>query len=274
MHRYCKLMVISVVLLAACSDQTWNRIVECEGSIALCTFQEIIPSILRSQPSTPLDTQPFSIDFIEERYGVEEINCSHPLLSDNSEFVRIAELSPERDIKIWYSREELEEYDTETAWECANGESFTEYEKGTPRSTSEFLIIDATVQYGIVEGTVTDPEMLKQLEALWRNCEVGTEPPNFTGVFKSSIGDLPPEALTFCVTLDILPGAEQCFRRTTSIERRREDGTLYYEALQPESIEYSSHNGEIGPIEQMVSEADYCRIKGNSDSQARRIKIF
>ena len=258
MHRYCKLTVILVVLLAACSDQTPNRIVECEGSIAPCTFEEIIPRILRSHPSTPLEVAPFTIDFIKERYGVEEMDCSHPLLSDNSEFVRIAELSPEPDVKIWYSREELEEYDTETAWECANGESFTEYEKGTPRSTSEFLVIDQTSQYGIVEGTVTDPEVLKQLEILWEDCKVGTEPPSFTGIFTSGIGFLPPEDQRFCVTLDILPGGKQCFAKTAP----------------PEFVEYSSHNGEISREPIPVSESDYCRLKGNTDSQAQRIKIF
>ena len=260
MHKYCKLMIISVVLLVACSDQIVepDQIVECEGSLAPCTFQEIIPAILRRQPATPLETQPFTIDFIKERYGVEEIDCSHPLLNDNSEFVRISELSPEPDTKIWFSHEELEEYDTETAWECDNGESFTEYAKGIPRSTSEFLVIDQTVGYGIVEGTVTDPEVLKQLETLWENCEVGTEPPNFTGVFTSGTGFLPPEDQTFCVTLDILPGAKQCFAKTTP----------------PESIEYSSHNGEISRESIQVSESDYCRLKGNTDSQARRVKIF
>lgn len=258
MHRYCRLIIISVALLIACSDQTSNRVVECEGSITPCTFEEIIPSILRRQPSTPLEASPFTIDLIKERYGVEEINCFHPLLSDNSEFVRIAELSPDPDVKIWYSREELEEYSTETAWECNNGESFTEYVKGIPRATSEFLVIDQTVEYGIVEGTVTDPEVLEQLEILWGNCKVGTEPPDFTGIFTSGVGFLPPENQRFCVTLDILPGGKQCFAKTTP----------------PKFIEYSSHNGEISREPIQVSESDYCRLKGNTDSQARRIKIF
>ena len=258
MHRYCKLMLISVVSLVACSDQTSNQIVECEGSIAPCTFEEIILRMLRRKPSTPLEVAPFTINLIKEKYGVEEIDCSHPLLSDNSEFIRIRDLSTDPDTKIWYSREELEEYGTETAWECDNGESFREYVKGIPRSTSEFLVIDQTAEYGIVEGTVTDPEVLKQLETLWGNCEVGTEPPNFTGVFTSSVGFLPPEDQTFCITLDILPGAKQCFAKTTP----------------PESIEYSSHNGEISRELIQVSESDYCRLKGNTDSQARRVKIF
>ncbi len=245
MHRYCRLIIISVALLIACSDQTSNQVVECESSLASCTFQEIIHSILRRQPSTPLETEPFIIDFIKERYGVEEIDCSHTLLSDHSEFVRMAELS-------------LEESGTETDWECKSGESFTEYKKGTPKRTSEFEVIDQTAKYGIVEGTVIDPEMLKQLEVLWESCEVGTEPPNFTGVFRSSIGFLPLEDQKFCVTLDVLPGAKQCFAKTTP----------------PDAIEYSSHNGEISRESIQVSESDYCRLKENTDSQAQRVKIF
>ncbi len=258
MRRYCKLIVILIVLLAACSDQTPNRLVECEGSIAPCTFEEVIPRILRSHPSTPSDVAPFTIDFIKKRYGVEKTDCSHPLLSDNSEFVRIAELSPGPDTKIWYSREELKEYDTETAWECDNGENFTEYVKGTPRSTSKSLVIDQTSQYGIVEGTVADPEILKRLEILWENCKTGTQPPNFTGIFTSGIGFLPPEDQRFCVTLDILPGGKQCFAKTAPLE----------------FIEYSSHNGQISRKPVSVSEPDYCRLEGNTDSQARRVKIF
>ena len=262
MHRYCKLMIISVVLLAACSDQSGEpgQIVECEGSLAPCTFQEIIPAILRRHPVTPLETPPFTIDLIKERYGVEEIDCSHPIISDNSKFIRIAGLTPDPDTKIWFSHEELEEYeDIEIAWECNNGESFTEYVKGSPRSTSEFHVIDQTTRYVIVEGTVTDPEVLKQLEALWENCKVGTEPPNFTGVFTSGTGFLPPENQSFCVTLDILPGAKQCFAKTTP----------------PEFIEYSMHtDNENDPIEQTVSENDYCYPEENPGSQAGRIKIF
>lgn len=257
MHKHCKLMIISVVLLVACSDQSGElgQVVECEGSLAPCTFQEIISAILRRQPTTPLETPPFTIDFIKKRYGTEEINCSHPLLSDNSEFRRIAGLSPGPDINLWFSHEELEKYDhLETAWECDNGESFTEYEKGILRSEpGSSIVIDSAPIYGIVRGTATDPEILEQLETLWGNCKVGTEPPNFTGVFMTGAGFL--EEYKFCITLDILPGAKQCFTRANS----------------PESIEYSSHSGEIDSMEQPVSENDYCQ---STDSSERRIKIF
>lgn len=261
MHKYCKLMIISVVLLVACSDQSGElgQIVECEGSLAPCTFQEIIPAILRRQPTTPLETPPFTIDFIKQRYGTEEINCSHPLLSDNSEFRRIAGLSPGPDINLWFSHEELEKYDhLETAWECDNGERFTEYEKGSQRSTSDSLIIDQGAVYGIIEGTVTNPGVLRQLEVLWENCKVGTEPPNFTGVYRTSEGFLPQEDTKFCVTLDILPGATQCFARV----------------VPPEFVEYSIRKEEISREPVPVSETDYCYPEGNPDVPAGRIKIF
>lgn len=257
MRKYCKLVVISAVLFTACSNQDSNQVAGCEDSIALCTFEEIIPGILHGQPSTPLEVDPFTIDLIKQRYGVEEIDCSHPLLSDNSEFVRIAELSPPPGAKIWYSREELEKYETETAWECNNGESFVEYAKGYLTPTSEFFVVDQAPEYGILKGTVKDPEVLKQLEILWEKCKVGTEPPGFTGIFTNDIGFLPPEDQRFCVTLDILPGAKQCFAKIAP----------------PESVEYSIHGGETS-INQTVSEADYCRVKGNTGGPVGRVKIF
>ncbi len=261
MHRYRELMTILVVLLIACSDQSVGpgRTAECENSPEACTFREIISDILDSQPATPAETAPFAIDFIKKRYGTEKIDCSHPLLSDNSEFSRIAGLTPGPDAALWFSREELEKYDgLKTSWECSNGESFTEYEKGSDRSTSEFLIIDQGGVYGIIKGTVTDPQILGQIEALWENCKVGTEPPDFTGVYSTSEGFLPREDTSFCVTLDILPGAKQCFARTAP----------------PESVEHSIVKDNISRETVPVSEDDYCYPEGDPDAPAGRIKIF
>lgn len=260
-HSFRKLMFVSVIFLVSCSgsDQSNGSPDQCEGSTASCTFHEILSGMLERQPASPRETDTFTIDFIKQRYGIEEIDCSHPLLSDNSEFGRIAGLSPGPDMALWFSHEELEKYDhLETAWECDNGERFTEYEKGSQRSTSESLIIDQGAVYGIIEGTVTDPEALRQLEVLWENCKVGTEPPNFTGVYRTSEGFLPQEDTKFCVTLDILPGAMQCFART----------------VPPKFVEYSIRKEEISREPVPVSEADYCYPEGNSDVPAGRIKIF